>query len=122
MPTNDGPSPGNGKWVSGLTAETAVGKAARKALALRFEALADALKPAAAWGVDPEPVHKLRVAARRASAALDTFADLLPGKLYRRTRKAVKRLRRSAGAARDTDVFLDTLRGWSVHQSPAARP
>jgi CHAD domain-containing protein len=62
------------------------------------------------------------VATRRAAAALQTFADLLPAKLRRRTAKALRCLRRAAGAARDADVFLDTLRGWSVNQSPAARP
>jgi CHAD domain-containing protein len=119
---NDARSPSDGKWVDGLTAATPAGKAARRAVAARLAAVRDALGPAAAWGPDPEPVHRLRVATRRAAAALDTFADLLPGKPARRARKTLKRLRRAAGAARDADVFLDGIRGWSVHQSPAVRP
>jgi CHAD domain-containing protein len=119
---SDEPVRSDGKWVPGLTADTAVGPAARVALAARFGAVIDLLTPAARWGADPEPVHKLRVATRRASAALHAFGDLLPDKPDRRARRALRRLRRSAGSARDADVFLDTLRGWSVHQSPAARP
>jgi CHAD domain-containing protein len=66
-------------------------------------------------------VHHLRVAARRATAALDAFGDLLPEKSLHAGRKALKRLRRAAGAARDADVFLTTARAWVVHQSPAER-
>ncbi|HEY1378277.1 MAG TPA: CHAD domain-containing protein [Gemmataceae bacterium] len=112
----------DGKWVDGLSAETPVGKAARVSLAARFGAVCAALKPAADWGPDPEPVHDLRVASRRATAVLDAFADLLPRRVCKKARKALKRLRRAAGAARDADVFLDGIRGWSVHQSPADRP
>jgi CHAD domain-containing protein len=119
---SDDKHPSDGKWVEGLTAATPVGAAARRVLAARLGAVNDALSAAAAWGADPEPVHKLRVATRRAGAALNAFADLLPGKAYRKARRVLKRLRRSAGAARDADVFLDALRLWSIHQSPAARP
>src|SRR5262249_25817012 len=119
---NAGHDHGDGKWVVGLAADTPTWRAARKALKARLESAAAALAPAADWGADPEPVHALRVTTRRAGAALDAFADLLPGKAYRKARKALKGLRRAAGAARDADVFLDTLRVWAVHQSPAARP
>jgi CHAD domain-containing protein len=111
-----------GKRMTGLTAETPVGKAARRIIAARLAVVRAALPAAGAWGPDPEPVHHLRVASRRASAALDVFADLLPGRTFRRARKALKRLRRAAGAARDSDVFIDSVRTWAVHQSPADRP
>ncbi len=111
-----------GKKVDGLTADMPVGKAARRIIAARLAAVRQALPDAAEWGPDPEPVHRLRVASRRASAALDVFADLLPGRTYRRSRRALKRLRRAAGAARDADVFMDGVRIWAVHQSPANRP
>jgi CHAD domain-containing protein len=114
--------PPDGKWVHGLSANMRVGKAARRIFDARFTAMREALPPAAAWGPDPEPVHRLRVATRRAAAALDAFADLLPGKTYQSARRELRRVRRAAGAARDADVFLDGVRGWSVHQSPAARP
>lgn len=118
---SDGQS-ADGKWVEGLTAETPVGKAARRAVSARLTAVREALAPAAAWGPDPEPVHRLRVATRRAAAALDAFADLLPGKPTRKARATLKRLRRVAGVARDADVLLDSIRGWSVHQAPSIRP
>src|SRR5439155_18388759 len=119
---NDARTSPDGKWVEGLTAAMPVAKAARRAIAARLEAVREALRPAAAWGPDPEPVHHLRVATRRAGAALDTFGDLLPGKVYKKARKALRRVRRAAGEARDADVFLDVVRVWSIHQSPAARP
>jgi CHAD domain-containing protein len=91
-------------------------------VAVRLAAVREALPPVAAWGPDPEPVHRLRVATRRAAAALDTFADLLPVKPTRKVRKSLKRLRRVAGTARDADILLDEIRGWSVHQAPSVRP
>jgi CHAD domain-containing protein len=55
---------------------------------------------------DPERVHQLRVASRRAAAALRTFKSCLAKKAHRRARKQVRRVRRVAGAARDWDVLL----------------
>jgi CHAD domain-containing protein len=112
----------DGKWVEGLTAETSAGKAARRTIGARLATVREALAFAGEWGPDPEPVHHLRVATRRATAALDAFRDLLPGRAYRKARKRLKRLRRAAAAARDADVFLDGVRVWAVHQSPADRP
>src|SRR5262249_10196867 len=57
-----------------------------------------------------EHVHQLRVGTRRAGAALRIFADCLPGKLHKRTRKALRQVRRAAGSARDWDVFLAMLK------------
>src|SRR5581483_12025917 len=108
--------------VEGLTAATPVARAACRALAARLTAVHDALEPAVDWGPDPEPVHHLRVATRRAGAAIDLFSDLLPNKARRKAGRALKRLRRAAGAARDTDVFFNGVREWAVNQSPAARP
>jgi CHAD domain-containing protein len=105
-----------------MTATTPAVKAARRILAARLAAVREAVPTAATWSTDVEPVHKLRVAARRATAALDTFFDLLSRKVYRKARKAIRRLRRAAGSARDADVFLAAVRTFSVHQSPADRP
>lgn len=110
------------KWIDDLTSETTVGKAARRALDSRLSHVRQTLRQAGHWGPDSEPVHHLRVATRRASAALDAFGDMLPRKIERRTRKTLKHLRRAAGGARDADVFLEGVRGWAVHRSPAARP
>ena len=112
----------NGKWVGGLPAVMTVGKAARRVLGVRLAAVREAIPAASNWGPDAEPVHHLRVTARRAGAALDAFDDLLPKKARRKSRNALKRLRRAAGDARNADVILDGIRTWSVHQSPADRP
>lgn len=55
---------------------------------------------------DAETVHQLRVATRRADAALRLFAPLLPRRRRRKVQKALRRLRRAAGAVRDCDVHL----------------
>lgn len=88
----------------------AIPSAARAALTIRFadvrEALSRALRQPAG---DPELVHKLRVAVRRATAALDAFAERLPPAVYRKARRGLRRYRRAAGAARDWDVFFDLV-------------
>src|SRR5206468_5052202 len=58
---------------------------------------------------DVEDVHRLRVATRRAGAALKIFQPCLPDKVFRRVRKQLRALRRAAGEARDWDVFLADL-------------
>jgi len=50
-------------------------------------------------------VHDLRVASRRAAAAMDLFSDLLPERRSRRLVKLLRRIRRAAGKVRDTDVL-----------------
>ncbi len=59
---------------------------------------------------DVEYVHQLRVASRRAVAALDVFWDLLPSK-RKWLRKQLKHVRRAAGEVRDHDVMLARLTG-----------
>lgn len=58
---------------------------------------------------DSECVHQLRVATRRAIAAIDAFRDLLPAKRADWFTKQLRRLRRAAGEARDLDVLTDRL-------------
>src|SRR6266478_4825794 len=101
---------GEGKWIPDVKPSTPVEKAARKTLELRAERIRECLAPALdALNADPEPVHQLRVGARRATVALDLFTDCLPASVYRKTRRSLRDLRRSAGEARDWDVFLLSL-------------
>src|SRR5262249_28190395 len=65
---------------------------------------------------DTEYVHQLRVGTRRAGAAVETFADCLPPKVYRKVRRKLRRIRRAAGAARDWDVFQLDLAEREHHQ------
>jgi CHAD domain-containing protein len=109
-----------GKWIAGLTADTPAADAARHVLTVRLELVRDNLPPALHEAeADPEHVHQLRVATRRARAALDIFADCLPAKAYKRARRRLRALRRAAGEARDWDVFLLTLA--ERQRKPAAR-
>ena len=98
------------KWIAGLRGDMSVHDAAKKALALRLGVVRDRL-PGAAFHAedDSEHVHQLRVATRRTAAALRIFADCLPARLYKKTRKALRTVRRSAAEARDWDVFLEML-------------
>ncbi|MBI1830965.1 MAG: CHAD domain-containing protein [Planctomycetes bacterium] len=86
-------------------------EAAGIVLMVRLDAVRERM-PAAVFHADDdiEHVHRLRVSTRRASAALRLFADSLPVRLAKKMRRALRSLRRSAGAARDWDVFLDMLR------------
>jgi len=98
------------KWITGLRGDMSVAAAAKRVLELRLSAVRDKL-PAAVYHADTdvEHVHHLRVSTRRAAAALRIFVDCLPARVHEKTRKTLRSLRRSAGAARDWDVFLDML-------------
>jgi CHAD domain-containing protein len=98
------------KWIAGLRGDMSVNAAAQMALSLRLGVARDRL-PAAVFHADDdsEHVHQLRVATRRAGAALRLFSECLPVRLYKKTRNSLRSIRRSAGAARDWDVFLDML-------------
>jgi CHAD domain-containing protein len=98
------------KWLAGLTGDMPAHEAAQKALSLRLGVVRDRL-PAAVFHADDdiENVHQLRVGTRRAAAALRIFAACVPERLHKKTRKTLRALRRSAGEARDWDVFLDML-------------
>src|SRR5438445_7388852 len=112
-----------GKWISGLSASTPVAEAARQTLTVRLEVVRRYLKLALdETNNDPEPVHQLRVGTRRARAALDIVAAYLPGKVAKRARKQLRRLRRVAGEARDWDVFRLTLTTLSQRRPAAQRP
>jgi CHAD domain-containing protein len=96
------------KWIVELVSSTPLADAARRALAVRLESvrqfLSAALEPS---DQDVENVHQLRVSTRRARAAFDIFSDCCPDKILRAARHHLRSIRRSAGAARDWDVFFD---------------
>jgi CHAD domain-containing protein len=93
------------KWVRGLEADAPAHEAARLVLDERLRRPADLLAAAVAdIGHSPEAVHRLRVATRRAQAALDAFAPVLDKQARRKARKAMQGIRRAAGPARVCDV------------------
>lgn len=102
----------DGKWITELTADTALADAARRVLSVRLAVVHHFLPLAMRQAdADIEYVHQLRVATRRAGAALEIFACCLPEKDLRNAKKALRRVRRAAGEARDWDVFLESLPG-----------
>ncbi len=60
-------------------------------------------------GDDIEYVHRARVATRRLRAALRLFSDCFGGRAGRRWRRALRRLARRLGDARDLDVQIEFL-------------
>jgi CHAD domain-containing protein len=111
----------DGKWIPDLKPTTPLADAARHVLTVRLDAVRHYLPPALRHAdEDPEHVHQLRVATRRAGAALRIFAVCLPSKTLDGARKELRRLRRAAGDARDWDVFRDMVIAW-CRQQPASR-
>ncbi|MBL8797766.1 MAG: CHAD domain-containing protein [Planctomycetia bacterium] len=109
----------DGKWITELTADTPLADAARRVLSVRLAVVHHYLPLAMRQAdEDIEYVHQLRVATRRAGAALEIFSVCLPEKELRKAKKALRGVRRAAGEARDWDVFLDGLPGgkWHSHR------
>jgi CHAD domain-containing protein len=106
----DGEMKRTGKWIDGTTPEQPVTSAAREAVKLRLQLVAHYLPLAAASAEeDREYVHQLRVATRRATAALKIFSELLPNKQLSWMKKRLRRIRQAAGDARDLDVLIARL-------------
>jgi CHAD domain-containing protein len=111
-----------GKWISDLTPETSVADAARRVLTFRLESVRDCLGRALREEKHlTEHIHDLRVATRRAGAALDVFSECLPGKVYKAARRQLRSLRCAAGEARDWDVLISRLMKEAVEQSAEDR-
>ncbi len=99
------------KWIDASPTEE-VTAVARRALAVRLEAVWQRLAPAAQRPEeDVEHVHQLRVATRRATAAMRIFDEFLPARRARWINKQLRRIRRAAGEARDLDVLAARLGG-----------
>lgn len=78
-------------------------------------------EPAARLGEGPEPLHKLRVTARRMDTILTLFRACLPASL-RRSRPTLKRLRDALGAVRDVDIRLEALNAYCGDVPEGDRP
>jgi CHAD domain-containing protein len=96
--------------------------AARKILA-RQAFLMEAHRPGTLAGKDPEALHDLRVASRRARAALRLLGGALPPDRVSVWRGELRWLGGLSGLARDLDVFLDRVKRHlrEVDAEPAVR-
>ncbi len=98
------------KWLTDGSPDDRTSEVADRTLRSRLAAVHHYLPLAAAKSEeDIEYVHELRVATRRAMAALRLFADMLPRNRTAQLTKQLKRIRRAAGAARDYDVLAQRL-------------
>ncbi len=94
------------KWIEGISADDSVREAALHSVRIRLAAVQYHMPFAAERSdEDIEYVHKLRVATRRSMAALRLYAEVLPKKEAKWFHKMLRRIRRSAGNARDMDVL-----------------
>lgn len=100
------------KWIEGIAPDGGVYEAARLSLEARLKAVAHWLPLASHQASeDVEYVHRLRVATRRATAALKLYRDWLPRRPRRWLKKQLREIRRAAGEARDLDVLADRFKG-----------
>jgi CHAD domain-containing protein len=99
------------KWIEGIAPEGGVTAAARLSIEARLRAVLHWLPLAAEQASeDVEHVHRLRVATRRATAALKLYRDWLPREPHRWIKKRLRKIRQAAGEARDLDVLTERLR------------
>ena len=96
-------------WIVSDAGTTPVVTVADRTLRKRLLTVWTILPRACEPADDPEQVHQLRVATRRALAALKAFDNLLPSKRRAWFEKQLRRLRRAAGEARDLDVLTTRL-------------
>jgi CHAD domain-containing protein len=98
------------KWLTCVSPHDPLSVVARRALLARGQWVAFYLPLAARhWRCEPEFVHQLRVATRRAAATIHLFQDLLPSGPRTRMQSCLKQLRRAAGPPRETDVLIERL-------------
>ncbi len=111
-----------GKWIKDLAPAMAVDAAARRVLTIRFDTVRQALAEVLVETDDPESVHQLRVASRRAGAAVWLFRELVPAKVAKKAKQGLKAIRQSAGEVRDGDVLLGRLRTAAKELDEQDRP
>ncbi len=101
------------KWLTEVSPDTPVARAARTALATRLKAVEHFLKKAGQVSgkadEDADAVHQLRIWTRRAAAALRLFAGMLPSRKAKWFKRKLKAIRHIAGEARDCDVLAERL-------------
>jgi CHAD domain-containing protein len=98
------------KWIEVESPDLPATDVARRALEARLNTVWEWLPLAAdSPAGEIENVHQLRVSTRRATAALHQFESWLPKKRARWFRKQLKKIRRTAGEARDLDVLARRL-------------
>ncbi len=88
----------------GIIPDDTMAEAARKTLYFQLQQML-AYQSGTREGLDPENLHKMRVATRRMRAALDFFEEAVDQKRMAAFLKGLRRTGRMLGAVRDLDVF-----------------
>lgn len=102
--------PAFGRSIEGLGVDAHLADAARRAVGGRLAAVLSLYPLVHEHGADEaRPIHRLRVATRRADAALTVFRPVLPRKKTRRVRIHLRELRSAASAVRAADVHAGML-------------
>jgi len=98
------------KWIEEVDGLTPTAQAAATILRRRLEPIAPLLALAAQrHEEDARCAHQLRVAIRRAEAAMRAFRPCFRPRRWQRLRGRLKEIRRAAGDARETDVHIVML-------------
>lgn len=118
--SNRGHIKGRGKWLGGVDQNSPLSAVARAALQQRLPLVPRHLVRAAmhAPADNVEHVHQLRVATRRAVAAVEMFRDLIPARRRKWLTRKLRHVRRAAGDARDLDVLAQR---WESQGDPQVR-
>lgn len=123
-PGDDRPAtaPGSGGVPAGgrNRARSSVTEAATTILGERFDEVARALSDLHENPEGPAQIHAVRVATRRATAAIQVFRAHLDASLAGKARQRLRRLRRAAGAARGCDVNQEMLEAFARQESSAS--
>lgn len=90
----------------GVTGDDHVAEAGRKVLRFHLARMLD-YEPGTRSGLDPEDVHKMRVATRRQRAAWRIFGGAFRANRTRRFRRELREVAARLGAVRDLDVQLE---------------
>jgi len=108
------------KWLDDASPSRAASEVAAIALRNRLNVVAYYLPLAAEESDgDIENVHQLRVATRRAMAAIETFEPFLSPRRASKMTKCLKKIRRAGGDARDNDVLRVRIETLAEHYEAA---
>lgn len=94
-----------GSRTARATHEAPLGNVAGRLLRQRLRAVGRAVSAVSSGSPRAEAVHRLRVSARRASAAITAFRPLIPRRHRRWFKRSLRHIRQAAGEARDLDVL-----------------
>lgn len=111
-----------GQKPAAMTSDSAAATAAEVLVRARIRAVVRSVAAVSGSHPDAEHVHQLRVATRRASAAIEGFAPWLEPRVKGKLQRRLKQIRRAAGAVRECDVHLGALEQLSKAAPDEQRP